>query len=266
MGRWREPIAQAAANGPATGRVRASLQIAATLARHAHGAALHLALEAHTEDDPIFRAWLYGTSIVLDALHRPGPEWLARARATVAGLRASPEREVRGFAATVDAHLLLLEDRFDEAAEAFEAAIRRGGGTWVAQTPAYMVGDCHLFAGRPQAALPAYARGAAHARDEGARDDIGFQGEGIVAALADLGRHRAALQTLGACDTLTGDSVLPREHNAFWGSVMAGRIASARAALGAEDADAAYARGRALGVEQVVDLLLSYGAPVGVAS
>jgi hypothetical protein len=44
---------------------------------------------------------------------------------------------------------------------------------------------------------------------------------------------------------------------------MTGRIESARAALGAQDADAAYARGRTLGIEQVVQLLLSYGAPVG---
>jgi hypothetical protein len=129
-----------------------------------------------------------------------------------------------------------------------------------------MVGDCHLFAGRPQAALQAYARGVAHAREMGARDDIGFQGEGIVAALADLGREEEALETLGACDTLTGEGVLPREHNAYWGGVMAGRIASARTALGAPDADAAYARGGALGVEEVVELLLSYGAPVAVRS
>ncbi len=47
---------------------------------------------------------------------------------------------------------------------------------------------------------------------------------------------------------------------------MAGRIASARAALGAQDADAAFARGRALGVEEVIELLLSYGAAVGAAS
>jgi hypothetical protein len=117
-----------------------------------------------------------------------------------------------------------------------------------------------------RAALTAYARGVADARDESARGNIAFQGEGIVAALADLGRHEAALETLGACDSLTGDGVYPRNRNAFWGSVMAGRIASTRAAVGAQEADAAYARGRALGGEDIVELLLSYGAPVGAAS
>ena len=166
----------------------------------------------------------------------------------------------------MDAHLLLLQDRFDEAADAFEAAIRRGGGTWAAETPVYMIGDCHLLAGRPQAALPAYARGVTFAHEKAARINIGFQGEGIAAALADLERHEQALETLGACDSLTGEGVLPRELNAFWGDLMTVRIASARAALGATAADAAYARGRALGVEEVTELLLSYGAPVGAAT
>jgi tetratricopeptide (TPR) repeat protein len=263
---WREPIERAAATGPATGRVRASVRTAAAVASDAHGTVLDVALESDTEGDPIFAGWLYGTCVVLDALYRPGPAWQARAQAVAGDLSSSPHAAVRDLGAVVDAHLLLLQDRFDEAAERFEAAIRRGGGTWADQTAVYMVGDCHLLAGRPQAALQAYARGVAHARDMGARDDIGFQAEGIVAALADLGRHEEALETLGACDTLTGEGVLPREHNAFWGDVMAGRIASARAALGAPDADAAYARGRALGVEDVVELLLSYLVLVSLAS
>jgi predicted ATPase/class 3 adenylate cyclase len=266
MRRWREPIEQAAATGPATGRVRASLRTAAAVASDAHGTVLDVALESDTEGDPVFAGWLRGSCVVLDALHRPDAAWQARAEAVLAELRSSRDAEVRDLAAVVDAHLLLLQDRFDEASELFEASIRRGGGTWADQTAVYMVGDCHLFAGRPQAALQAYARGVAHAREMGARDDIGFQGEGIVAALADLGREEEALETLGACDTLTGEGVLPREHNAYWGGVMAGRIASARTALGAPDADAAYARGGALGVEEVVELLLSYGAPVAVRS
>jgi hypothetical protein len=265
MRRWRGAIEQAAATGPATGRVRASLRTAAAVASDAHGTVLEVALDSDTEGDPVFAGWLYGSCIALDALHRPGSAWQARAQSVLAELCSSPDAEVRELASVVNAHLLLLQDRFDEAGELFEAAVRRDGGTWAAQTAVYMVGDCHLLAGRPQAALQAYARGVAHARDMGARDDIGFQGEGIVAALADLGRDEEALETLGACDTLTGEGVLPREHNAFWGGVMAGRIASARAALGAPNADAAYARGRALGVEEVLKLLLSYGAPVAVS-
>ena len=263
---WREAIEQAAATGPVTGRVRASLRTAAAVASGAYGTILDTALASDTEGDPIFTGWLYGSCVVLDALHRPGPAWQARAQAVTADLCSSPHAAVRDLGAVVDAHLLLLEDRFDEAAELFEAAIRRGGGTWADQTAVYMVGDCHLLAGRPQAALQAYARGVAHARDMGARDDIGFQAEGIVAALTDLGRDEEALETLGASDSLTGEGVLPREHNAYWGGVMAGRISSARVALGEHAADAAYARGRTLAVEEVVERLLSYGAPVGAAS
>jgi len=265
--RWYDAVAQAAATGPATGRVRACVFLAAAVGNETPGlTVLAEALETDTEGDPIFTGWLHGTCAVLDAQYGPGEAWQARAQAVATELRSSPHAGVRDLAAIVDAHLLLLRDRFDEAANAFEAALRRGGGSWAAQSPVYTVGDCHLLAGRPQAALPAYARGVAHARDEGARGDIAFQGEGIVAALADLGRHEEALETLGACDSLTGDLVLSRELNVFWGGIIAGRIASARAALGTHDADAAYARGRALGVEDVVKRLLSYGAPVAVAS
>ncbi len=266
MHEWREPIERAARTGPASGRVRACVRTAAAVASDAHGTVLDVALKSDTEGDAIFAGWLYGTCVVLDALHRPGQVWQTRAQAVAADLRSSSHAPVRDLGTVVDAHLLLLQDRFDEAAELFEAAIRRDGGTWADQTAVYMVGDCHLLAGRPQAAIQAYARGVAHARDMGARDDIGFQAEGIVAALADLGRHGEALETLGACDTLTGEGVLPREHNAFWGDVMASRIASARASLGAQDADAAYARGRALGVEDVAQRLLSYCVPAAVAS
>ena len=269
MERWRESIKEAAATGPATGRVRTNVRVAAAVATAARGTVpdlLDLALEADTEGDPIFAAWLYASCAVMDALFRPDPAWQGRAQAVAAELRSSSDADVRDLAGILDAHLLLLQDRFDEAADAFEAAIRRGGQTWAAETPVYMIGDCHLFAGRPQAALPAYAHGVADARDKAGRINIGFQGEGIAAALTDLGRHDEALQTLGACDTLTGAGALPRDLNAFWGEVMAARIASARAALGAPDADSAYERGRARSVEEVVELLLSYGAPVGVAS
>jgi predicted ATPase/class 3 adenylate cyclase len=266
MNRWREAITHAAATGPATGRVRACLVVAAAAGGDAPGTTLDVALKADAEGDSIFAGWLRGTCVILDALHRPGPAWRVRAQAVADQLRSSPEAEVRELGAAVDAHLLLLENRFDEAADAFEVANRHGGGTWATATSVWMLGDCHLYAERPQAALHAYARGVTAARDEGSWENIGFQGEGIVAALADLGRHEEALETLGACDSLTGEGVHPRELNAYWGGVMAGRIASARETLGEQDANAAYAHGRALGVEEVTELLLSYGASVGAPS
>ena len=261
MERWREPIEQAAATGPATGRVRTNVRVAAAVAGGTAASRLDVALEADTEGDPVYAGWLYATCAVMDALRGTSQAWLNRAQAIAAELRSSPDPDVRDLATILDAHLLLGQDRFDEAADAFEASIRRGGGTWVAETTIYMVGDCHLLAGRPQEALPAYARGVADALEKGAQVNIGFQGEGIAAALADLGRHEDAFETLGACDSLTGDGAHPRELNAAWNNdVMAPRIASARATLGAQAADAAYTRGRALGIDQVAELLLSYGA------
>jgi tetratricopeptide (TPR) repeat protein len=258
MERWRQPIEQAADDRPRDGP--------GTDERTSRGGGcapgpgrLDLALEADTEGDSIYAGWLYGTCAVMDAQRRPSPAWLDRAQAVAAELGASPDPDVRDLATILNAHLLLGQERFDEAADAFEASIRRGGGTWAAETTVYMEGDCHLLAGRAREALPAYARGVAYALERGAQVNIGFQGEGIAAALADLGRHEDALETLGACDARAGDGAHPRELNAAWNSdVMAPRIASARATLGAQVADAAYARGRVLGIDQVVELLLSY--------
>jgi hypothetical protein len=78
MERCREPIEQAAATGPATGRVRTNVHIAAAVRRQARGTAssrLDLALEADTEGDPVYAGWLYGTCAVMGALHgrlKPG--------------------------------------------------------------------------------------------------------------------------------------------------------------------------------------------------
>lgn len=265
--RWGDAIGRAAAVGPATGRVLSAVRVAAAAVHarngvHVEGAYLDAALEADTEGDPIWTAWLQGTCAVQDAILKPGPAWRVRAQAIAAKLRASENNDVRSLAAVLDAHLLLLEDRYDEAADAFEAATRRGGGTWAAETTIYMVGDCHLFAGRPHAALAAYVRGVADAREKASRINVAFQAEGIAAALVDLGRHEEALVTLGASDSLTGDGVLPRELHASWGGVLAGRIAAARAALGVDEAESAIARGRALGVDEAVALILSHDAAV----
>lgn len=264
-GRWREPLEQAAAAGPATGRIRTKVRLAAAIAARGRGEKLQLldlAFDADTEGCAAFAGWLYGTCAVLDGTHRPSSDWRPKAEKAAAELRESPDAEIRDLATIVDAYLLLLEDRFDEAATMFEAAIERGGRTWAAETPIYMVGDCHLFAGRQQAAMTAYARGLINAQEKSSRIYMSFQAEGIVAALIDLERYEDALEALGASDSLTGDDVLPREVDTFWASVMSGRIASARAALGERDADRAYAHGRERAVDEVVELLLAYGAAV----
>jgi hypothetical protein len=196
---------------------------------------------------------------VIDALYAPEPGWIDGARDLVTQLRASPIPGLRDLGDDTEAHLLFLEERFDAAGEAFEATVRRDADNFVAASALYMIGDCHLFAGRPQAALPAYARGVRDAREGGSRINMGFQGEGIVCALADLGEHAAALEALGASDSLNGDRFQPRDMNSHWGAIAAGRITAARAALDTDQADAAYARGAALGLDAAVRALLALG-------
>ena len=259
--RWQTALEAEEAAGHATGRAGAIIQIAARHAGEGRGRMLAAALAADTEGHAQFRAWLLGTCAVMDALHLDANNvWMERARAVVAELTASHDPDVLGLARVLEGHLALLEGRFDEAADVFAATLSNHEKSWAIETATYMLGDCHLYAGRPQEALVAYARGVADAREYSARINVAFQGEGVVAALADLGRNEEALEALGANDTLTGDLTRPRDRNDGWGQVMAARIAAARAALGDPAADAAYARGNALGTEAVVELLLGYGA------
>jgi predicted ATPase len=267
LGRWREMIGQIAGAWPAGGRTGTLVALAARLAAlegsgRSHGF-LALARESDTEGDRVFEGWLRATCAVIDALYAPEPEWIDGALDLVTQLRASQVLGLRELSYDVEAHLLFLEERFDAAGDAFEATVRRDADNFAASTALYMFGDRHLLAGRPQAALPAYARGVFDAREGGSRIDMGFQGEGIVCALADLGEHAAALEALGASDSLNGDRFQPREMNSNWGAIAAGRIAAAREALGTDLADAAYARGAALGLDAAVRLLLALGDQAG---
>lgn len=267
LGRWREMIAHIAAAWSEGGRIGTLVGMGARLAALAGSGRSHgflaFAREADTEGDRLFEGWLCATCAVIDALYTPEPGWIDGAWDLVTQLRASQVPGLRGLADDIEGHLLLLEERFDAAGEAFEATVRRDADTFVASTALYMIGDCHLFAGRPLVALPAYARGVLDAREAGSRIDMGFQGEGIVCALADLGEYSAALEALGASDSLNGDRFQPRQMNSRWGAVAAGRITAAREALGASEADSAYARGAALGLDAAVRLLLTHGEPAG---
>jgi hypothetical protein len=263
MARWHQRIIDVAESGVISGRVLTNVRIAALHTGQRRAGFLDLALATPADDDPLYGAWLRGMMVVMDALAHPPADWLARARAVATDLAASVDPGLQHLAGVVDGHLLLLEERFDEAADAFEANLAGGSASWSATTAVYMVGDCHLFAGRPETAIPAYVRGFLHARNRTVRIDMGFQAEGIACALSDVGRHEAALQVLGASDTLTGESVRPRELDPFWGGVTEPRVQGSRQALGPVLAEAAYERGRGLGPEAVVELVMSYASPVG---
>ena len=103
MERWRESIEQAAATGPATGRVRTNLRVAAAIATRCPGDCARPtrpgARSGHRGRPHLRRLAVRGTCAVLDALYRPGPAWQARAQAVAAELRSSPDADVRDLAA-----------------------------------------------------------------------------------------------------------------------------------------------------------------------
>jgi tetratricopeptide (TPR) repeat protein len=148
---------------------------------------------------------------------------------------------------------------WDAAAAAYEAVAARGGESWVEESAIYMVGDCHVEAGRPADALPAYGRAMRAALDAGRPLDLGFQAEGVAAALADLGRHAEALEALGAADQLVSAGSRPRDQAPAWGALVERKLAPAREALGPAAADAAYARGASRRLDEALALLLAHG-------
>jgi hypothetical protein len=160
-----------------------------------------------------------------------------------ADLAASPVAGLRNLASDLEGFLFLAQGRWEEAAAAFEATDGGSGTTWVAEAALSCLGDCQLLAGRPQAALSGYARGLKRAAGLAQRGNMGFQADGVAAALADLGRYADALEALGASDVLTPEGYRPRDLNPDWSRILTPRIEAARAALGPRRADAAYERG-----------------------
>jgi hypothetical protein len=86
---------------------------------------------------------------------------------------------------------------------------------------------------------------------------MGFQIEGITAALVDLGRYEEAFEALGASDVLSAPGYRPRDTNRSWAQVVTPRIEAAREALGGANAESAYARGAAMSSDHVVAHVLA---------
>ena len=170
------------------------------------------------------------------------------------------------MAEDLEGYMLVAQSRWDEAVVALERTVDRGGTTWLAEAAVCYIGDIHLSTGHPDAALTWYGRGLRAQRDLAALGDMAFQAEGIVAALADLGRHEDALEALGAADTLTAGGFHPRETVTHWGEVMAPRLDASRAALGPEAAEAASARGGSRSMDTAMKWLLSLTETTVVAT
>lgn len=190
--RWGDPIDRVIAAGVIDGRANTLLRLASRVGGTEHGGWVESARTADTEHDPLFTGWLLGLCAgiaINDGVTADDPGWLA-IKEVAAELGASRLPELAESAKDLDGLMLFAQGRWDEAVEAFEASMTRAGTTWLAESAACYIGDCHLLAGRPHAALDHYVRGVRTEQNRGGVLDVGFQAEGCVAAMIDLGPSR----------------------------------------------------------------------------
>jgi tetratricopeptide (TPR) repeat protein len=261
--RWREPIERVLANSLLTRRIRHLVAAADRELRVHRGEQisswLEFSLNHDTPEDPVYSGWERAVSVAVDinvGLKADSPLWPTVLK-VVAELAASPVPGLQELASDLEGFLLLAQERWDEATVRFEATVARNGTTRVAEAAWYFLGDCQLHAGRPKAALSGYARGLQRAAGLAQRNVMGFQADGIAAALADMGLHEKALEALGASDVLTPEGYRPRDTHPHWPEILMPRIEAARAALGSDRAQAAYARGAAANSSEALGRVLA---------
>ncbi len=259
--RWADLVDGAVAAGTLSGRMAALLRLAQRIGRESRPGWLQIAATADSEGHPLFAGWLLGTCAGIDVnagLCAGDPGWPA-ARAALEQLRDAPQPELREHASDLEGYVLFGERRWDEALSAFEASVARGGGTWLARGAISFIGDCHVLAGRPAAALGAYANGVRAFLEAGQIGSAAFQSEGIAAALVDLDNPPRRSRR-SAPPTCSPPSASGREiSTTAWAEEINPRLDASRRALGA-DAAAAYQRGTRLSLSAAVERILELAA------
>jgi predicted ATPase/DNA-binding SARP family transcriptional activator len=145
-----------------------------------------------------------------------------------------------------------VEGRYDEAgliwSELMADPTRTDFAGW---TALYCWPDCALLSGDYQTALDGYRAALRGARERSQSPTVAYQLEGIAMALAGLDRHEEAIEAAGWADSVrqtAGPAV-----NRWYKEKLDGVLRESRAALAAEAAMAAYARGRALTLDGAVN-------------
>ena len=145
--RYLGPLRESLATGAARGRVGVIV-----------GFAIYLACGepqdldgADFEGDAVFEGRLRATHA--GKLMSDGAAGPALGADVAQRLATSPDpAAVRALAPAMTAFVHYAARDWDAAATAFDAVLAAPGGAWVQESALYMVGDCHLEAGRPDAA------------------------------------------------------------------------------------------------------------------
>jgi predicted ATPase/DNA-binding SARP family transcriptional activator len=143
------------------------------------------------------------------------------------------------------------EQRYAEAGAIWAALAADHARTdFAASSALYCWPDCLLLEGEYEAALETYGAALRGARESGQAPTVAYQLEGIVISLSGLGRHDEALEAAGWAASVrqTAGPAL----NSWYTEMLQRAQRESRAAIGEQDANAAYARGRALTIDAAV--------------
>jgi hypothetical protein len=254
---WADDVDAAVEANLLDGRIGALLRLEQIAIRRDDDGMIALVGTADSEGDPLFAAYLHVMLVLAFIATGATPadrRWPA-VRASFDAVRRAPPHLTGELGRELSGMILYGEQRWDEALAVFEATVAGNGVTAMAALA--LSADCHLFAGKPAHALSAYARTLQFCLEHGRYTNVGYQGEGIAAALSDLGRHVDSVEALGAADRFTPPGRRPRELSATASATITPRMDVARRALGPEPAQIAYARGAGLSISAAAQRLLA---------
>jgi predicted ATPase/class 3 adenylate cyclase len=260
---WNELIERALARGGVSGKPRAWLWLAASLAAFqredvelARGRLAHTVAAAEQAGDPWLACLIWTCSILFHVLAGASDgvrESYARLSERVATL---PDRALGRLVDGLEPYVLgYCEGRHAEAGALWSALIADPTRTdFAGWTALYCWPDCPLLAGDYALALDGFRAALRGARERAQAPTVAYQLEGIAIALSGLGRHHEALEACGWVASVrqtAGPAVNP-----WYKELLSAALARSRAALGAPLASAAYARGRALTLDKAVNAAL----------
>ncbi len=261
---WSSLIERALASDRAGGRARTWLLLGASLAAF------------QREDVQLARVRLKST---ISAAEQAADPWLAclmRACSIIFhvlsgarnGLRDEHSLLTERATELRDPELIALIDGFEPYILGYcEARHAQAGALWTALaqdrtrtdfagwTAPFCWPDSRLLEGDCAAALDGFRAALRSARERAQSPTVAYQLEGITMSLSGLGRHHEALEAAGWADSVrqtAGPAV-----NSWYKQLLDEALSTSRAALGARQAHAAYARGRALTLDAAVNAALA---------
>jgi predicted ATPase/class 3 adenylate cyclase len=116
----------------------------------------------------------------------------------------------------------------------------------------HFLADCPLIAGDATSALPRYRRALELAHALGERTETAIEIQGVAMAAAGLGDAKRALMLGGAAAAELDRLGIDFSGIRFWSALLDRYYGRARAALGADDADAAWQAGRRMDFDRAV--------------